>query len=118
YFYRRHRSFCFRFSSLLLRLPPGSSLFPYTPLFRSLPGRGHLPAEERQDAHGEGDVGGHRDPPAGLGPGRAAGEREVDRRRHDQDRKSTRLNSSHVKISYAAFCLKKKTILLHVNLRL
>src|SRR5690606_41398313 len=52
---------------------------------------------------------------AGHGPRDARGLREPDhgpvrgeRRRDDRDRKSTRLNSSHVKISYAVFCLKKK----------
>src|SRR5690606_40854124 len=47
-----------------------------------------------------------------VGPRRQAkllAERRPDRRGHLQDRKSTRLNSSHVKISYAVFCLKKKT---------
>src|SRR5436309_12202356 len=66
---------------LMIRRPPRSTLFPYTTLFRS------------------GQHGG----PAGL-RGRPA----QLRRRHRPDRKSTRLNSSHVKISYAVFCLKKK----------
>src|SRR5436305_11432780 len=80
---------------LMIRRPPSSTLFPYTTLFRS------------------------RQPP-GCGIGlrkvgaRLDGVRNEplidDIERHDmRDRKSTRLNSSHVRISYAVFCLKKKT---------
>src|SRR5690349_23175694 len=79
----------------MIRRPPRSTLFPYTTLFRSEPHDpvcrqvGDVrPADERQQvvlAHGV-----HRDVA------------------HEQDRKSTRLNSSHVEISYAVFCLKKK----------
>src|SRR5215204_7201269 len=69
----------FFFFFLMIRRPPRSTLFPYTTLFRSsLPRR-------RPDPH----------PP-------------VRRRRGREDRKSTRLNSSHTVISYAVFCLKKK----------
>src|SRR5436305_4696239 len=71
--------------------PPRSTLFPYTTLFRSRAGR---PARR----HSEG-----RRLRARRGPslrGRAAASA--------RDRKSTRLNSSHVEISYAVFCLKKK----------
>src|SRR6266511_5804239 len=74
----------------MLRRPPRSTLFPYTTLFRSpllLCGDG---LRRRTSSCGDGD-GGRR--PA---------------RGHGRDRKSTRLNSSHVKISYAVFCLKKK----------
>src|SRR5690606_41735198 len=77
------------FFFLMLRPPPRSTLFPYTTLFRSCQQRRERPAHRRR-----------------CGPHRAA---ELgDRRRGRQDRKSTRLNSSHVKISYAVFCLKKK----------
>src|SRR5437870_10742303 len=76
----------------MIRRPPRSTLFPYTTLFRS-----HV-------AVGIDVVGKHRDD-----------RRRVFRRRHvvfdrrrRKDRKSTRLNSSHVAISYAVFCLKKK----------
>src|SRR5438874_10685927 len=83
------------FFFLLSRRPPRSTLFPYTPLFRSL-----LAELHRSPMHSL--------PPAmhrGLDlPGRAALETAL----HDIDRKSTRLNSSHVEISYAVFCLKKK----------
>src|SRR3989442_3181932 len=85
----------------MIRRPPRSTLFPYTTLFRS----------------------GLRDPPVHAGVPEAARERgrhgrSADReggfrrrhgvRRDPPDRKSTRLNSSHVRISYAVFCLKKK----------
>src|SRR3712207_7776977 len=94
------------FFFLMIRRPPRSTLFPYTTLFRSRVAEG--------DAAGDHDVraglllelahpldrvavqhGGVL--PAGLGQGRR------------EDRKSTRLNSSHANISYAVFCLKKKT---------
>src|SRR5438874_6868686 len=66
----------------MLRRPPRSTLFPYTTLFRSLVIR--------------------------LGPGDVDAERARPLPRARLDRKSTRLNSSHVEISYAVFCLKKK----------
>src|SRR5438034_6206976 len=79
----------------MIRRPPRSTLFPYTTLFRSdrrarrkltAGQRGGIHAELRQDAE---RIVAH---PCAL----------------DQDRKSTRLNSSHTVISYAVFCLKKK----------
>src|SRR5256885_10555027 len=73
----------------MIRRPPRSTLFPYTTLFRS-PDR--LPA----------GAGGLQCVCAGHREGRG------------QDRKSTRLNSSHLVISYAVFCLKKKKNKLHV----
>src|SRR5436309_15961476 len=72
----------FFFFFLMIRRPPRSTLFPYTTLFRS----------------------GVRDPDPRHPPARRG---RADRQPH-RDRKSTRLNSSHVKISYAVFCLKKK----------
>src|SRR5437899_9035783 len=88
----------------MLSRPPISTLFPYTTLFRS---RARVDGREGRDD-------GRRP------PGRAA--RGADHRLHvqredghrqavvqrDGDRKSTRLNSSHLGISYAVFCLKKK----------
>src|SRR6201747_3168065 len=71
----------FVFFFLMIRRPPRSTLFPYTTLFRSA-----LIGGERLEALG----GGHRLVEDG------------------EDRKSTRLNSSHMSISYAVFCLKKK----------
>src|SRR5476651_2782403 len=70
---------CFFF--LMIRRPPRSTLFPYTTLFRSSVNR---------RCHSASVVGGSA-PISGA-----------------QDRKSTRLNSSHANISYAVFCLKKK----------
>src|SRR2546430_10740919 len=75
----------------MIRRPPRSTLFPYTTLFRSVVGR-------RRAARKAGEVGVH-------------GLEDLARRavlQADQDRKSTRLNSSHSQISYAVFCLKKK----------
>src|SRR5690625_6205825 len=91
-----------------MRLPPRSTLFPYTTLFRShrVHGRG-------QRTHGRAqDAGDHQ--------ARNADRQSLDDEFREQrigavqaqigwrDRKSTRLNSSHVAISYAVFCLKKK----------
>src|SRR5688500_20330896 len=70
------------FFFLMIPRPPRSPLFPYTTLFRSSAHRGGRRAARR--ALGE-----------PLGP------------RQSEDRKSTRLNSSHLVISYAVFCLKK-----------
>src|SRR5256885_9673585 len=80
----------------MIRRPPRSTLFPYTTLFRSgricanplcgIPGGG-MPRLFSHDNHAA---------------------TAVLRDCHGQDRKSTRLNSSHLVISYAAFCLKKK----------
>src|SRR5438132_3977173 len=68
----------------MIRQPPRSTLFPYTTLFRShlvFPQRGQCHVRVLPQLHVRGDP---------------------------QDRKSTRLNSSHTVISYAVFCLKKK----------
>src|SRR6266566_7742705 len=76
--------FLFFFFFLMIRRPPRSTLFPYTTLFRSR--RAPLPLDGALAVlHG----------PRGV-------------RRARRDRKSTRLNSSHLVISYAVFCLKKK----------
>src|SRR2546428_7659622 len=82
----------------MIRRPPRSTLFPYTTLFRSR-------------EHGQS--------PAGSVPGATLPKRRHERGHHQgaerrvprlggEDRKSTRLNSSHDQISYAVFCLKKK----------
>src|SRR5215813_14809650 len=76
------------FFFLMIRRPPRSTLFPYTTLFRS-----RVPAVRESTRAARPEV------PSVARPSRAL------RRR---DRKSTRLNSSHVRISYAVFCLKKK----------
>src|SRR5437667_10527683 len=71
---------------LIIQLPPRSTLFPYTTLFRSRGVAAHRVAAVQQPPH--------------RPPGRV------------EDRKSTRLNSSHITNSYAVFCLKKKIILM------
>src|SRR3712207_7439682 len=90
------------FFFLMIRRPPRSTLFPYTTLFRSLRrrGAGARPREPHGAAGSDARARG-RD-----------GRRQVDAceaRGPLLDRKSTRLNSSHANISYAVFCLKKKT---------
>src|SRR3712207_8492762 len=95
--------FCFFF--LMIRRPPRSTLFPYTTLFRS-----DATGARRGELYASGGGGGGRDD-AEL---RVAARARVERRVADpetgpgEDRKSTRLNSSHANISYAVFCLKKK----------
>src|SRR5256886_8672423 len=73
----------------MIRRPPRSTLFPYTTLFRSRRAADE-PREDQQHPEEH-----HRQARRGLG----------------EDRKSTRLNSSHSQISYAVFCLKKKKII-------
>src|SRR2546426_7238644 len=85
--------YCFFF--LMIRRPPRSTLFPYTTLFRSPAGR----PDRRQHARARGGLVHGAGGAAGAAPHR--------------DRKSTRLNSSHLVISYAVFCLKKKNVLAH-----
>src|SRR2546429_5671391 len=88
---------CFFF--LMIRRPPRSTLFPYTTLFRSLV------------AAADGDAPGVARGAGGKEAHRATAEPRRRRRQPipSRDRKSTRLNSSHGYISYAVFCLKKKT---------
>src|SRR3989454_8460856 len=95
----------------MIRRPPRSTLFPYTTLFRSDRGddqqavdppdveaarRGDEPGRHQERIAGEEEA----DEEPGLG--------EDDSDQNGVDRKSTRLNSSHLVISYAVFCLKKK----------
>src|SRR5690242_21734794 len=93
------------FFFLMIRRPPRSTLFPYTTLFRSVRRVDH-------DANwNEGAQDFARD--GGRALDRRSGSCACVRgprteRRRPQDRKSTRLNSSHMSISYAVFCLKKK----------
>src|SRR3712207_6859820 len=98
----------------MIRRPPRSTLFPYTTLFRSphALGAGHQPCPLVAGAVAEGGVQGgrHRLRRPGEGQPHAVGEPVGDRRVEPEDRKSTRLNSSHANISYAVFCLKKKKI--------
>src|SRR3712207_8385841 len=88
------------FFFLMIRRPPRSTLFPYTTLFRSDPA---LAKQFTAVQVGLAHLLIHRNP---LDADMLFAERHflMDR----QDRKSTRLNSSHANISYAVFCLKKK----------
>src|SRR4051812_49722177 len=93
----------------MLPRPRTSPLFPYTTLFRSRGrGGGRQGGEARRVVAGGGDPtegGGHRR--RGQGPFVRPG-RSLTRPARPADRKSTRLNSSHMSISYAVFCLKNK----------
>src|SRR3712207_8206641 len=91
----------------MIRRPPRSTLFPYTTLFRSLRRRRAVDGGAHQRVP-EPDLPARLDQ-AGDDRGRlgVGGDAEL-RRRAPEDRKSTRLNSSHANISYAVFCLKKK----------
>src|SRR3712207_7927268 len=94
------------FFFLMIRRPPRSTLFPYTTLFRS-PGTAGV---ERLTGEGVG-VGGALDGDTAPGMNPVAYRVTVCHGSGDrEDRKSTRLNSSHANISYAVFCLKKKNI--------
>src|SRR2546427_4696137 len=86
----------------MIRRPPRSTLFPYTTLFRS------QLLEQIPVAHGELVERGLLHEPARLLVGGGALTVRPMLGQVDQDRKSTRLNSSHSQISYAVFCLKKK----------
>src|SRR3712207_7939002 len=98
----------------MIRRPPRSTLFPYTTLFRSGPA-GDRPVPTLQHGAAQQVEGKHRE----RGRGRlTVWGKEVETPRAQlsahgpgaqEDRKSTRLNSSHANISYAVFCLKKKT---------
>src|SRR3989442_5720681 len=98
----------------MIRRPPRSTLFPYTTLFRSARTRSTL-LYVLMLPQVSGDVDWLRRlvTANGLSSSRlildATGKEDAARsRRVELDRKSTRLNSSHVRISYAVFCLKKK----------
>src|SRR2546427_5212175 len=96
----------------MIRRPPRSTLFPYTTLFRSIAER-HASGEGVSTRHElpaqrHCSIGESHSAPASIA-GAGTGDRHgyaVGSGR--QDRKSTRLNSSHSQISYAVFCLKKK----------
>src|SRR5690606_41430170 len=104
------------FCVVMTRPPPRSTLFPYTTLFRSDRRVADRPlwwaaddaGDDRAIGGGVRGAAAHRHAAARAGvAGLPAGHAGV---RH-LDRKSTRLNSSHVKISYAVFCLKKKKVM-------
>src|SRR2546430_7869622 len=95
----------------MIRRPPRSTLFPYTTLFRSVQDGRHKKSTkgdryrrglrslrlQRTTSHGRITIG-----------GQGRGGKDGSGRHNTEDRKSTRLNSSHSQISYAVFCLKKK----------
>src|SRR3712207_7897743 len=102
----------------MIRRPPRSTLFPYTTLFRSAGEHGggqdrRAPAMPDDEARPRRPAAAHAVLPASVTTVEARpGRRQDDRQQRDrdgdaQDRKSTRLNSSHANISYAVFCLKK-----------
>src|SRR3712207_8598169 len=97
----------------MIRRPPRSTLFPYTTLFRS-PAAGQARDEGGAERVGEE----YRQVDAfapqrarGRGPAAFPGALAV-----EEDRKSTRLNSSHANISYAVFCLKKKKKIVYTDI--
>src|SRR3712207_8652539 len=94
----------------MIRRPPRSTLFPYTTLFRSR-GHGRVQgggADARVHGDGQGRDGDGRPVPGPLRGRLVVTEPSAPRALPAEDRKSTRLNSSHANISYAVFCLKKK----------
>src|SRR3989454_4031947 len=88
----------------MIRRPPRSTLFPYTTLFRSRSCEG----KPGHAGHAANEKDRHQGLAAGIRP----------RMTQLRDRKSTRLNSSHLVISYAVFCLKKKKKHTSTRLRL
>src|SRR3712207_7212807 len=102
----------------MIRRPPRSTLFPYTTLFRSVDRAamlGHDPLEalgarrlQEHESLGD-DVVGEPHAPVRRAQDRLQQRLPALERDAEEDRKSTRLNSSHANISYAVFCLKKKT---------
>src|SRR3712207_8407654 len=104
---------CFFF--LMIRRPPRSTLFPYTTLFRSGVGplRAGLVARQppgREVIPGSMTRGRQRAGRCGMTHLHHADTGVPATRELGQDRKSTRLNSSHANISYAVFCLKEKSL--------
>src|SRR3712207_6937597 len=100
----------------MIRRPPRSTLFPYTALFRSEPLiDGHERARHVREVERRRGL---QQVAQRLGQPLGVVDRILDRlQRHlaQLDRKSTRLNSSHANISYAVFCLKKKTRLISIS---
>src|SRR5436309_4595395 len=98
----------------IIQTTPALSLFPYTTLFRSAQAGVAQVAEDvlreqrRRDRVEDVQPHDRPDHPAGTQPPAEGEHRQVTDGRRHEDRKSTRLNSSHVKISYAVFCLRKK----------
>src|SRR5256885_5831303 len=89
----------------MIRRPPRSTLFPYTTLFRSVPDeKGHQANELRNEKNKREN----HESKEGMTENFADDVAVQDAHVKKRDRKSTRLNSSHLVISYAVFCLKKK----------
>src|SRR5256885_12922843 len=94
----------------MIRRPPRSTLFPYTTLFRSPTAGGEpqkitdspTPVEQFAWRPNGKDI-------AYVAADESANRKDIENHLDALDRKSTRLNSSHLVISYAVFCLKKKT---------
>src|SRR3712207_8050279 len=98
----------------MIRRPPRSTLFPYTTLFRSAKRSAESAADREGIAQQIGDAEARFKAAIeavldDILPEAFATVKEACRRLVGTDRKSTRLNSSHANISYAVFCLKKKT---------
>src|SRR5690606_39413729 len=106
---------CHVLSSSLTRRPPTSTLSPYTTLFRSETlsfaiSRPEPPCKKRSRIVGDKPHALKRGPTrCPMAPAQATPYNARPMAKQKKDRKSTRLNSSHVKSSYAVFCLKKKT---------
>src|SRR3712207_7447553 len=94
---------CFFF--LMIRRPPRSTLFPYTTLFRSPYGMDGPEVLAVSEARVRAEF-----TAAYPVDGETKEQRSEAKKKAFQDRKSTRLNSSHANISYAVFCLKKKKL--------
>src|SRR5258705_2853442 len=93
----------------MIRRPPRSTLFPYTTLFRSRVRRGKGTIAAARGKEGSGADAGQPAVGSALHGFNPDTDGQADRRAAARrDRKSTRLNSSHLGISYAVFCLKKK----------
>src|SRR3712207_7173018 len=100
----------------MIRRPPRSTLFPYTTLFRSV--RSVTGEDVDMESLGGPDTHGRRSGVVHVVADSEQGALDTARQAVDllaaqgtfADRKSTRLNSSHANISYAVFCLKKKTV--------
>src|SRR3712207_7257514 len=99
----------------MIRRPPRSTLFPYTTLFRSAGPSNEARVMRSDTLHAA--LRAFVEEAAGALADETAHGAEVPFELVE-DRKSTRLNSSHANISYAVFCLKKKKILQHIRTRL
>src|SRR5690625_6103398 len=98
--------------SLLSRCTPRYTLFPYTTLFRSASGTNSIGDAYKAVQRGDVDyiiTGGTESPLTNMAFAGFSSMKALSQNDDPKDRKSTRLNSSHVASSYAVFCMKKKT---------